>query len=636
MHYLSLFFFLLQILFPLFSQEEKSKPEITEQMQLLFSQHITEKKMTKEILVRSLSFYLSHFDPQGDYLTREEWEKWKAPSAEIQTRLIEEYHQNQFTLYKQLDQLIEKSILRARSIRKSLREEPIQHMNVSSIPSFSSQPEDEGELREKQKWEWRFFFHKQWRRSAQKASEREKREIFAFFEKKKRREEERFLSLSKNSERKYFHLLASISSALDIHTQIFSPQEAQKMRSSLEKKFSGIGVLLEEKFDGIEIVKLLSGGGAQESQRIHPGDRIIQIEGKSVKGRSLEEIASQLHGEEGSSIFLTLLRSNKYTKGKKFSLHVKRKAIALKEQRVSLSSQPFHGGILGKIRLHSFYEGGAVSSEKDVLEALRTLQKEGELKGLILDLRDNPGGFLEQAIRVAGLFLHSGVISMAKYGDGSIQLFRDLDGRSHFDGPLIILISKSSASAAEIVAQSLQDYGRALVVGSNRSFGKGTIQRHNLIQEGKVPFFKVTVGRFYTPSGKSTQWDGVKADLLIPGPWFHQEIGERFLPLALKQDRIAPRFYDSLEDIPPKYHRWFRKNYLPHIDMPQSFWAEQREELQKRSHRRLLKNPLFGSFLSSSKRTFADSTTLQQVISAQEEEAFYVLKDMIHLQEEKQ
>ena len=149
----------------------------------------------------------------------------------------------------------------------------------------------------------------------------------------------------------------------------------------------------------------------------------------------------------------------------------------MNDDRIKSSYEVVEGGIIGKITLHSFYEStDGVSSEKDIKEAIRDFRRKGELNGLVLDLRENSGGFLGQAVRVAGLFVSNGVIVISKYGKGDVHYLRNIVGKSYFNGPLVVLTSKMSASASEIVAQALQDYGVALVVGDERTFGKGSIQ----------------------------------------------------------------------------------------------------------------------------------------------------------------
>jgi carboxyl-terminal processing protease len=215
----------------------------------------------------------------------------------------------------------------------------------------------------------------------------------------------------------------------------------------------------------------------------------------------------------------------------------------------------------------------------------------------VLDLRENSGGFLNQAIRVAGLFMTSGVVVISKYSHGQVRYLRNIDGRIYYDGPLVILTSQASASAAEIVAQALQDYGTALVVGDERTYGKGTIQYQTVTDARAQAYFKVTIGRYYTVSGRSTQMDGVKADLVVPTPFAAFRIGERYLEYSLRSDRMPSAYHDPLSDLDIQTKAWFQKNYLPNLQLKQSRWQEMLPELRKKSEARMAANPVCQQFV---------------------------------------
>jgi carboxyl-terminal processing protease len=188
--------------------------------------------------------------------------------------------------------------------------------------------------------------------------------------------------------------------------------------------------------------------------------------------------------------------------------------------------------------------------------AITKIKEEHNLKGLVLDLRYNVGGMLSQAVHVTGLFITKGVVVSIKDETGMVQHLRDLDGKMIWDGPLIVLINRASASASEIVAQTLQDYGRALVVGDDHSFGKGSFQTFTLNTTSKNEAvnlqgeYKVTRGRYYTVSGNTPQLKGVISDIVVPGPLSETEIGEKFSKNPLESDSIPASFDDNLDDIP--------------------------------------------------------------------------------------
>jgi carboxyl-terminal processing protease len=207
---------------------------------------------------------------------------------------------------------------------------------------------------------------------------------------------------------------------------------------------------------------------------------------------------------------------------------------------------------------------------------------------------------------------------------------RNLDPRIYYTGPLVILTSKLSASASEIVAQALQDYGVGIVVGDERTYGKGTIQYQTVTDTSAASFFKVTVGKYYTVSGRSTQIEGVKADIVVPTAYAPYHIGERYLEYALKNDQIAPAYADPLSDIPANTQLWFQKNYLPFLQKKESEWVQMVPKLKINSGYRLQNDPNFQAFLQKTKEENKEGFDVG-VNDLQMGEAVTIVKDMIHL-----
>ena len=238
-------------------------------------------------------------------------------------------------------------------------------------------------------------------------------------------------------------------------------------------------------------------------------------------------------------------------------------------------------------------------------------------------------------MKVAGLFISSGVVVISKYAEGEIHYLRNLDIRSYFDGPLVVLTSRASASAAEIVAQALQDYGAALIVGDERTYGKGTIQYQTVTDSNAPCFFKVTVGRYYTVSGRSTQIDGVLADILVPTEYSAINIGERFLEFPLKSDRVASAYLDPLTDIDHRNRMWFQQNYIPNLQKKLSIWAQMVSRLKNNTEHRLSADKDFKLFLKAQEevkagRSFALTPTENWgAEDLQMKESVRILKDMI-------
>jgi carboxyl-terminal processing protease len=246
------------------------------------------------------------------------------------------------------------------------------------------------------------------------------------------------------------------------------------------------------------------------------------------------------------------------------------------------------------------------------------------------------GGFLMQAVKVSGLFVTSGVVVVAKYSDGDVRFFRDIDGHAYFDGPMVVLTSKASASAAEIVAQALQDYGAAIVVGDGRTYGKGSIQHQTVTNANSENFFKVTVGRYYTVSGRSTQIDGVISDIVVPTQFHKREIGEVTLDFPLPGDAMLPSYEDMLVDLDWESKRWYLKYYIPSLQKQESTWHSMLDVLKKNSAQRITGNAPYQEFireLSEGAGFYDDSSDLEEdKVDLQMTESVNIVEDMIQLE----
>lgn len=429
----------------------------------------------------------------------------------------------------------------------------------------------------------------------------QRQKLFDLWERRFARQENTYMPSAGLTEH-YFstHVLKSLAKSLDAHTTYFSPEEAYEMRTSLEKQFEGIGVVLRESVDGVVIYNMVKGGPAERSGQIQPGDLLVEVDGTSVEGISYEDVLRRLQGTGSNRVQIGLRHYTAGNQANFYRVDLKREKIVMQDDRVSYSYELYGDGIIGKIVLPSFYESaGGLSCDEDLKTALRALRKQGEIKGLVIDMRENSGGFLTQAVKVSGLFMSSGVVVVSKYAQGMTQYLRELDGKSYYNGPLVLLTSRGSASATEIVAQALQDYGIALVVGDDRTYGKGTIQYQTVTDPRASNFFKVTIGRYYTVSGRTTQIEGVKADIVAPTAYSVLPIGERYLEFPLKSDRIPSAYIDPLTDVDPRNKAWFQKNYIPNIQKKLSVWTQMLPQLKTNSMERIVQNKDYTLFLKA-------------------------------------
>jgi carboxyl-terminal processing protease len=642
---------------PAFASPPSLKMEdIPRVMDRLFHFHIENKELSATLIRRSIKLYIEQFDPEKAYLLESEVIPFIQISESRAQEILEHVQDRDYRDFVALNRALEASILRAQRLRSLLGNElasgsaSIKVSNASTPAHYASSEKDLIE-RQKNRMVRFYLFHEG--RTKLDTQERRLR-VFQLFERKVQRAESNYILVNNSqlSPERVQHLLSlrilkAFAKSLDTHTAFFSPEEAYEMRLSLEKQFEGVGVILSEGIDGVMIADLIEGSPAELSGRIRINDLLVEIDGQPIQQTAFEDVLDMLKKKDRSEIVLGFKRIEPGSKEEShYRVSLKKRPISMKEDRIKTSfERQDDGSIIGKIALYSFYEGGdGFSSEKDIKEAIRFFREQGELKGLVLDLRENSGGFLGQAVRVAGLFVSNGVIVISKYGKGDVHYLRNIVGKSFFSGPLVVLTSKMSASASEIVAQALQDYGVALIVGDERTFGKGSIQYQTITDVSADLFFKVTVGRYYTVSGRSTQIDGVKADIVVPTQYAPYNIGERYLEYPLPQDQIESAYVDPLTDLDEKARLLFQKRYTPYVQRVVSFWKKMLPTLRANSARRISNNPEFQAFLKKAERVRLrqSGSTVNSVDEpiqigmddVQMNEAVDVVKDMIQIDTE--
>ena len=641
---------------PLWAAKQIDVGDIHRVMQRMFEFHIENKEFNPAFVRRCMKIYIEQFDPEKCYLLDREVSPYLNLSDQQVAAIIHRLERQDYSDFFALNQVIQASIVRAQNLRQSALGQLVHGDVQQNAPSgaSSSYAASQEVLNERQTARMtRFYlFHKN-RTHLDSSDRREK--VYSLFEKKVRRLENNYLylqadgSLLPKDKREHLvalRILKSFAKSLDTHTAFFSPEEAHEMRMSLEKQFEGIGVILSEGIDGAIIAELIKGSPAAESGQIQVNDLLVEIDGENVLHSSFEEILEKLKGKDKGEIILGFKRVDLEADNEFFfQVPLKKKPIVMNEERIQVGYEKHGDGIIGKIALYSFYEtAGGMSSEKDIKEAIKTLREIGPLHGLVLDLRENAGGFLSQAVKVTGIFVSNGIIVISKYARGEVQFLRNIVGRSFYSGPLVVLTSKMSASASEIVAQALQDYGVGLVVGDVRTFGKGSIQYQTVTDERAEFFFKVTVGRYYTASGKSTQIDGVIADIVVPTQYAPYNIGEKFLEFPLPPDHVDAVFLDPLTDLDEKTRRLFQQKYLPYLQRVVPFWKKMLPTLKKNSAYRLSRNANFQAFLKRQEKIRARQNNIpvntidEQVHIGMEdlqmEEAVNIVKDMVILESE--
>ena len=360
--------------------------------------------------------------------------------------------------------------------------------------------------------------------------------------------------------------------AVDPHTSYFSPITSENFNIDMSLSLEGIGAQLTSEDDYTKVNRIIPGGPADKSDLLHKDDRIVAVgqgedgEMVDVVGWRLDDVVQLIRGEKGSIVKLSIIPADA-------ELNMSTKEIQITRDKVKLEDQAAqseiilinHDGLdykLGVIDIPAFYmdfEGKRKgdpdykSTTKDVKKLLNELKKEN-VDGVIVDLRENGGGSLQEAIELTGLFIEDGPVVQVRNSNGSIEVGKDPDETIVYDGPLAVMINRYSASASEIFSGAIQDYGRGLVVGET-TYGKGTVQ--NLIdlgmfkrggeeKEGKV---KMTVAKYYRVTGSSTQHMGVIPDIEFPSPVDAEDYGESSKPSALPWDQIRSSTYQKYSDL---------------------------------------------------------------------------------------
>ncbi|NGX35160.1 MAG: Tail-specific protease [Candidatus Anoxychlamydiales bacterium] len=594
---IKIFFIIFLIPFYIFSKP-LTLNEINPIMDRIFEYHVKYKEYNPTIISRSFLLYIDQFDPLKIYLMEEEIDQYLNLDENRNNQILQRVQKGDFSDYIELNKIFQKSIIRSRNIRKEITKPLIlndlklkktKNENNNYASSFA-------ELVSRQRNSLINFYFNQKRRSKIDTKEK-KQKVFSLLERKLFRNEAFYLE-NVNDNIISQNILKALTRSLDAHSYFFTEDEADQMRLSLEKEFQGVGIVLTESIEGVIVTDLLTNSPAQKAKVIKINDILTEINGKSVEYSSFDKVMKKMKSKDSPEIQLGFKRVLDDGTISFWKVKLKREPISMDDQRLTYTLEPFLNGVIAKLDLTSFYENSnGVTSEKDIKKAIRTIRKEKDLVGIVLDLRENAGGFLSQAIKVTALFIKNGVVVISKNSKDEMRYLRNIEGEAFYNGPLVILTSKLSASASEIVAAALQDYGVALIVGDKTTFGKGSIQYQTITDKTADYFFKVTVGKYYTVSGKTTQIEGVKADIVVPSEYSAFKIGEKYLKYPLKSDKVKEAYTDRLTDINGKIKIWFRHNYLPNLQKKVSFWQKMVPNLKENSQNRVSKDPIFQKFL---------------------------------------
>ncbi len=346
----------------------------------------------------------------------------------------------------------------------------------------------------------------------------------------------------------------AFAQSYDPHTQYLSPESAENFDINMSLSLEGIGAVLQNDEEYVKVVRLVPAGPAAKSQLIAPADRIIGVaQGNEdmvdVIGWRLDEVVKLIRGPKGSTVRLEVIPAGNAPNDQTSKIvTLTREAVKLEEQAAKKSVLKLeHEGRefkLGVIEIPAFYldfkalragDAEYKSTTRDVKQLITELQKE-KIDGLVIDLRNNGGGSLQEATELTGLFIEQGPTVLVRNSDGRVDVLSDDSKGAFYKGPMAVLVNRLSASASEIFAGAMQDYHRALILGG-QTFGKGTVQSIQPLNHGEL---KLTLAKFYRVSGQSTQHQGVLPDIAYPAVVDIKEIGESALPQAMPWDSIRP------------------------------------------------------------------------------------------------
>ncbi|EKO3998798.1 carboxy terminal-processing peptidase [Vibrio fluvialis] len=338
---------------------------------------------------------------------------------------------------------------------------------------------------------------------------------------------------------------------IDPHTSYLSPRNAEQFQSEMNLSLEGIGAVLQMTDDYTVIRSLVAGGPASNSKQLGEGDRIIGVgqDGEDIVdviGWRLDDVVQLIKGPKGTKVKLQVLPEGKDAKS--HVVTIVRDKIRLEDRAVKSEIIEKDGKKIGVLEVPSFYVGLSQDTDKLITEL-----KAKNVDGIIVDLRNNGGGALTEATALSGLFITSGPVVQVRDSYGRVNVNSDTDGKVSYSGPMTVLINRYSASASEIFAAAMQDYGRAIILGEN-SFGKGTVQQHRSLNhiydlfDKELGYVQYTIQKFYRIDGGSTQNKGVIPDIAFPTAVDAAETGESMESNALPWDSIDKAKYEKLHD----------------------------------------------------------------------------------------
>ncbi|WP_245686385.1 carboxy terminal-processing peptidase [Psychroflexus sediminis] len=541
--------------------------------------HFDMKEMDDDFSQSVFKDYIKGIDPIKRHFLASDFEEFKA----FETQIDDQIKNKNLLFFNLTVERYKKRMEEAKGFYAELLKEPFDFQNEETINTDYDQVDYAKNKKElKQRWREQFKFstlstyYDLKEEQAQKIEEGEEvkiksdKELEAEAREITRESTENYFDTMSDLERRdWFNLyINSFVSQFDPHTNYFAPQDKDRFDISMSGKLEGIGARLQKQRDNVKIIEIISGGPAWSNGELEVGDLIQKVkqedeeEPVDIRGMRLDDAVDLIKGPKGTQVTLTV----KKVDGSTQLISIIRDIVEIEETYAKTSTVERNGELFGVINLPKFYfdmqnytERNAASDIKKELERLNQVGAEG----LVIDLRNNGGGSLSTVVDIAGFFIEKGPIVQVRDAQDNTEVLKDNDADVVWDKPLVILVNELSASASEILAAAMQDYKRAVVIGSKQTYGKGTVQNvvdlnrwmRNNTTFGDMGALKITTQKFYRINGGSTQLKGVESDVAVPDRFSYIDIGERDYENPMPWDKIEPaaykvwKGYSNLENI---------------------------------------------------------------------------------------
>ena len=531
---------------------------------MLDREHFSPRDLDEQTAADAFGLYLNRLDPSKQFLLAGDVAELKRSARTMTDGML----RGDYELLNRSSEILRKRVEEVRGFYAELLEEPfdfsIDEEIITNIDSLQY-AENPAALRER------------WRKSLKystllryvsmvETDELETDEFHAELEEEARENVEKNISRwldriqSLNREDHLSRYINAVINTFDPHTEYFPPLEKENFDISITGQLEGIGAQLREEDGYIKVVNIVPGSASWRGKELGEEDLILKVaqedeEPVDVVGASIDEAVEMIRGPKGTKVILTVKKPD----GRIKPIEITRDVVVLEETYAKgaiIEHEKFQSNY-GYIDLPKFYtdfnRNGSPRAADDIRKILIEMADEG-VEGVVLDLRNNGGGSLQEAIDIAGLFIETGPVVQVQNRDGVKQVYGDVDGGEiAWSGDVVVLVNSFSASASEILAAMLQDYGRAVIVGAPSTFGKGTVQRFFDLDErvntrysdlGPLGSVKITTQQFYRVNGASTQFDGVVPDVVLPDLFSYRAIGERSLEYALPGDTVESAGYE--------------------------------------------------------------------------------------------